>query len=533
MSKSLLSIVGGSILALASSLNGQEETRKDTLVVYESPTIGTHQGYLLREVKKRYGDKAEYVELSKDFPIEIISKEKQEEIIRNNGKPKQVLVLADYKSFTKESVVGANLWIRDIDSDPFPDARIAFFPSHPKYVTRLTELIHRKPYDTESALTRFDDQVISFAKEGKDFSNRELTVAEKKDRKITVTPVKDQSKEYISEANSGEVDYIGRFGHSGPGFWQSTDLMNSFWVVGMDNETLLVNLGTGALKQKKQGEKFIGELNLEQLIKRDKSKKYPRLGSTNPKILDNWACCETILPSYKFNGHEFSTIIPNMVGNNAFVWGYERVVTVVPQAGAHQLLFWGSNGANSFTDSLLGSTIWVTAERERLQRKELKKTGEYQALVEDEFSGMFFGLPDNLTKAKVSSSMYDQRLEQTRNNNGSTTTKLELQLRSPTTLNDYRMRMWSPPVIILPEEINPLSLENVRLSIDGTEHNVNPINQKTYSTASIPEGEIAFIDNALVIGIAPVQKQDKTGEPTFIYKRIERDSRINLSFDSK
>lgn len=530
MRKSLWSLIASSVLALAPAVLGQEEqARKDTLVVYQSTQVGTHQAFLLREVKKRYGNSAEYTELSPNFPNEIISKEKQEELIKNNGKPEQVLILADYRSFTPESVVTANKWIRNLDSDPFPDARIAFFPSHPKYASELTALIYRQHYDTSKALTRFDDQVISFAKEGIDISSNKPTIGEKKNGVIEVKSTKDQSRAYAEVANSGQVDYIARFGHSGPGFWQSTDQMNGFWLVGMDRETLLINPGTKALKSRKVGEKFVGELDLEELIRRDKQKPFQRIGSLNPKILDNWACCSSILPPEQFQGREFSTVISNMAGNNAFVWGYEKEVTYVPQAGAHQLLFWGTNGANSFTESLLGSQVFVTAEREKLERS--GQVGlDCEILKSDEFSGMLFGLPDNLTRAKTSSRMYDQDLDQKRRD-GITTTKLDLELKKSTDRNDYRMRMWSPPVVLLPQEINPTSINQLKLTIDGIDYQLPTVNRGTYSTAKLPDnlsGEITLIDNAIVMGIAPIYKDGKS-----IYREIKEDQKISITFDSK
>lgn len=526
-------------LALASApstLSGQQaQAAKETLVVYQSPAIGTYQGYLLREVKKRYGDSADYIELSPNFPREIIDKETQEELFKN-GTPKQVLVLADYKSFTPESVVTANKWIRTFDEDPFPDAKIAFFPSHPQYVTPLIELIHRQHYITQKALTRFDDQVISFAQEGTNVHHRLPIIEIKRDGKITEQKTTNQSAAYAKEANSGTVDYIARFGHSGPGFWQSTNLMDSFWVVGMDGESLLLDPRTSALKSKKEGEKFTGALDLEALLKRDRIKKYPRIDSSNPKIVDNYACCNSILPPHSFQGHEFSTIIPNMVGNNAFVWGYERDVTVVPQAGSHQLLFWGSNGNNSFTDSLLGSQIFVTAQRETLERQ-ANTNLDYLILKEDEFSGMFFGLPDSLTHARTSSYMYDQKLEQTKDNKGKITTRLELVIKAPSSQNDYRMCMWSPPVILLPQEINPKSIENLKLTIDYNEYPLQALNQGSYSTAAIPDsnlsGEISFIDNALVVGIAPIATRKQNGQTGFTFLSIDKERKLDITFASE
>lgn len=524
MRKSLVPILS-SLLALV-PLKSQD-SQKDTLVLYESPKIGKHQEKLLEEVRKLYGERADYAELSPHFPREVVSKDTQNELIGKNGIPKQILVLADYNSFTPESVVVANRWIRNLDEDPFPDAKIAFFPSHPKYTKELTELVFRKPYPTESALTRFDDQVISFANSGLNVNHRKPIIEIKKDGRITEKGTENQSRDYIDEANSGNADYIARFGHSGSGFWQSTDLMDSFWLVGIDKETLVINPGTSVLKTKKVKERFTGELDLEELIKRDKIKKYPRISSVNPKIVDNYAACNSINPPHKFNGREFSTVISNMVGNNAYVWGYGQEVAFIPQAGAHQLLFWGSNGANSFTDSLLGSTIWVTSEIERLERE--KNTGlDYQILKSDELGGMFFGLPDNLTHAKTSSRMYDQKVSQKRKDQ-IIETQIEVDLRSPTERNDYRMKMWSPPVIILPNNIDPLKIQNANLEVDGHSYRLQLSTKQGYSTAQMPnsEGEITFIDNAVVLAIAPVYVNKKQK-----YKEIERDKKIKLSFDS-
>lgn len=534
MKKSLLSILGGISLVLAPKVQGDTLQQKDTLVAYQSTDTGEYQRSILEEVKKRYGDSASYVELSPNFPKEIIEESVQQELIKNNGVPERVLIVADHRSLTPESVKTANRWVRDLDEDPFPDAKIAFFPTHPDYVKELTKLIHRSPYETTNALTRLDDQVISFAREGVNVNHRTKTLEVKKDGKIEVKRSKDQSKDYLDAANSGDIDYIARFGHSGPGFWQSTDLMNSFWLVGMNGETLLVNPGTSALKSRKIKDKFVGEINLENLIKRDRIKKYPRVGSDNPKILDNYACCNAIVPCHKVGENEFSTIISNMVGNNAYVWGYENEVAFVPQAGAHQLLFWGSNGANSFTDSLLGSTIFVTSQRERLER-EGEKGLEYQIVKADELCGMFFGLPDDLTRASVSNRMYDQELTQEKVS-GKLNTKLNLEIKAPTQVNDYRMRMWSPPVIILKEKIDPFSIRNAELEIDGNGYELKIKPQKGYITADIPDrdmkGEITFVDNALVLGIAPIELT-REGELRFKYKDIKRDQKISLSFESQ
>ncbi|MBM3232433.1 hypothetical protein FJZ21_03615 [Candidatus Pacearchaeota archaeon] len=521
MKKSLLSLLG-SLIALA-PLKAQDNP-KETLVLHQP---GDHQRAILNEVKARYGDSAEYVELSPTFPSEILSKNEQDRIIKANGMPKQVLVLADYNSFTPASVKAANQWIRQLDSDPFPDARISFFPSHPQYVEELKRLVQRQSYSTQSALTRFDDQVISFAEEGVNVDHRNKLVQRKKDGIIVEEKTTDQSKDYLAEANSGSIDYIARFGHSGPGFWQSTDLQNSFWTVDINGETLLVNPGTSALKTKKEGEKYTGELNLEALVKRDKSRKYPRVSSPNPKIVDAYAACNTILPPHNFEGNELSTVMSNMVGNNAYFWGYEKEVIFVPQAGSHQLLFWGSNGANSFTNSLLGSTIWITAEREKLER-DGNKGLDYQILKSDELSGMFFGLPDNLTTAKTSSRMYDQAVNQNKTKDG-IQTEVEINLRSRTERNDYRMEMWSPPVIILDNPINPTQVKEIGLEVDGKSYTLRVENRKTYSTTRMPQdlGEITLTDNAIVLGIAPVYKDGKQK-----YKEIERDQRIRLSFDS-
>lgn len=541
MKKGLLSIIAGSILALAPSLNAQnsdDETKKNTLVVYESPTkVGTHQSFLLREVKNRYEKSAEYVELSPNFPKEIISKEIQDELIKKNGIPEQVLVLADYKSFTKEGIVTANKWIRNLDDDPFPDARLSFFPTHPKYTEELKKLVHREPYFTKSALTRFDDQVISFLKKGINVNHREPIIEIKENGKITQKKVKNQWEEYAKAVNSGEIDYIAKLGHSSPGVWESTDLTsnieNLFCTVGMDNQTLIIKHGDSVVKTKKHGEKFTSELKLEEIIKKHSKNPFPVIGSQNPKIVDNYACCNSILPPHVFKGHEFSTVISEMVGNNAYVWGYERDVTVVPQAGSHQLLFLGAGGINSFTESLLGSTIFVTAQRERLER-EGNLGSEYESLKEDEFSGAFFGLPNNLTYADVTTRIYNQNLSQQRKPSSEISTKLEIELKESTAQNDYRMRMWSAPVTLLDKRIDPLSIRNATISVDGREYELLVTPRKAYSTAIIPdkslEGEITFADNAIVLGIAPITDA-KTRKPK--YREITRDQSISIKFDSR
>ena len=498
-----------------------------TLLVYEESNPSRVKEVIREELRKRYFGHLEERVLSKEFPSKIVDIDINSLIGQGQmKKPKQVVVLADYKSYSGEAVKVANEWVRHFDNDPFPDAKISFFPVHHKYTDEMVRLATRKPYKTErvlnntfcglhwdSLLDTMDGSELQanavFSKMSKKELERYIPFEFKTSEKgnTTVSPSKiPLTKEYFNELNSGNIDLVRLNGEVNNYSWDIsglTEIPKSFSMYGSDNKLLLKDPVTN---------------------------KFLEVGSINPKIIEIMGG-EQFLPPRVADGKEMSLIMSGLIGTNSYVWGRQGLAWKSIGDDVRGCIFFDHGGVHSFTDSIFASRIGADFIGEKLRKGSRAKTKEEIDAGKNE--GMFYGLPDSLTYASPHTSFTEQSFRRSPGKNGYTSYEFNFSLK-------HGVNHRAPVFSLLDDKIAPLSIQNLVVTRNGKQI----IGSRSYDkrnnllTLNCPTKEnkgraFYFTDDIIMAGVTPLITTDSEGFTCLRYGYSTEQENYKVSFNAR
>ncbi|RMD46187.1 hypothetical protein D6829_00215 [Candidatus Pacearchaeota archaeon] len=490
-------------LALAPSLKTQTPVTQDyskppqTLILFESKPKSRCQRLLLKELEKRYAGHFEKMPLRSERGV--LKNEVIPTYVRTGKlkKPKQVVVLADYRSINKPTIIYLNRLVRRFDNDPFPDAKISFIPSKRGYLSELERLVQRTPYVTRTITSICDwlNPEILYAKSGINLDNltsneEEANLFRKENGQLFLSQKK-PSLEWLVQLFSAPTDFI-----------TTTSKIQNNSSIGV-----FKNMG-----------KFTIEAYKKTLRLMRKNGEFKKLSlGLNPKIYEKVES-EGLLP-FDESSKEDDSLLMALLSNNAYVFAHTPYVPLsncglnpVHHGNPQRDYFWASGSAHSFTESLLLSQIVLDLLRDPKNGNRTDRIYVQRQLDK----AAYYGLPDSLTHADSEHNLLTQseRIEKSKKRTCLIYTvnligpeeyeRVKGNWKEQRQDTEFRYLM-TPPAFLIEKEIDPSKIKKLSIRINKkplrhitTLRKKHMTKIKFYDTNFRREASAYLLDNAFV-----------------------------------